>query len=115
MSGATTIYETIDAAAPGSAATNPSGLDTDGGFSWSCTNPSTSSPEKTHENDPQCTGTMDFTFNGALTNPTLYFIDWPDTIGITNIDWGVPEPGSLALLGSGLLGFGLIRRRRRRT
>lgn len=80
-----------------------------------CPTEATRSPAQgTNATADQCIGTMSFSF-AAVTNPTLEFIDWPDTIGITNIDWGVPEPGSLALLGSGLLGFGLIRRRRRRT
>jgi hypothetical protein len=68
----------------------------------------------------QYLGTMSFTFatpiSGTAADPiTLYFIDWPATVGVTSIDWelSVPEPTSLVLLASGLLGMELLRRRRR--
>jgi len=87
--------------------------DSNGSYNISCTVPTNKSPSLNPETADQCTGTMSFVFNTAISNPTLYFVDWPADVAVTNIDWGIPEPGSLALLGGGLLGLGLIRRRRR--
>lgn len=64
--------------------------------------------------------------SGSITLPagttTLDFQDWPATIAINDLvvnftppdsrSGSVPEPGTLALLGSALLGLGWVRRRR---
>lgn len=71
------------------------------------------------EEAPQLLGS-----SGLLTLPantaTLDFQDWPATIAINNVvinfskdPPSVPEPGTVALLGSALVGFALFRRRRR--
>jgi len=79
-------------------------------------NPKTYSQLSTPETAPQCTGIIDYSSftGGSITDPTLEFVDWPATIGVTDIDWGlpgVPEPASMALFATGLLGMGLLRRR----
>jgi hypothetical protein len=74
------------------------------------------------ETAPQLLGS-----SGLITLPanitTLDFQDWPATIAINNFTVNftppasvgpVPEPGTLALLGSALFGFGWVRRRRPR-
>jgi len=53
-------------------------------------------------------------FPGGMTQ--LKFIDWPVRIGIDNlvVSTSVPEPGTLLLLGSGLVGVGVVARRSRK-
>lgn len=57
-----------------------------------------------------------FTIDEALTD--IYFIEGPqyalgvETYTLDNMVMAVPEPGSLALLGAGLLGLGFCRRKR---
>src|SRR5487761_910616 len=69
------------------------------------------------ETAPQLLG-----FGASLTLPagttTLEFVDWPSTIAIDNLtidtpSSSVPEPASLTLLGTALLGLGLFRGRRK--
>ena len=70
------------------------------------------------EEAPQLLGS-----SGVLALPanttTLDFQDWPATIAVNDVEItfskdppSVPEPGTMALLGSALLGFALLRRRR---
>ena len=79
----------------------------------------TNSANSASEASAQYLGTMTLSF-ASVTNPTLHFQDWPATIGIANLTIGtpptkVPEPSSLAMLASGLIGIGIARRRRRRA
>ena len=74
----------------------------------------------TTETAPQAIGTITITFSSPVVNPTLEFIDWPATIAVTDISFGVPnvsvpEPASLLLFGAGLLGLGAVRRRQARA
>jgi len=58
---------------------------------------------------PQLLGTFSMSLNGAT---KIEFVDWPQRIGIDNLVLRtVPEPGSLALLAGGLLGWNFFRRR----
>jgi hypothetical protein len=92
-----------------------------GGSSINCPDIGKYSPEsgKSVETADQCMGSMSFTFASTIVDPTLEFIDWPATLAVTNIDWGlpdpdpdpVPEPSSILLLGAGLVGLRLFRRR----
>jgi len=83
------------------------------------------SPASGHSGDeqaPQLLGS-----SGLWTLPadttTLDFQDWPATIAINDLviqfssddPPAAPEPGTVGLLGSALVGFGLFRRRRRQT
>ncbi len=67
---------------------------------------------------PQFLGHAAFDFQGGVT--TLEFVDWPEKIGIDNLSVSftpvaeAPEPGSLALLGWGLVGLLALARGRRR-
>jgi hypothetical protein len=95
---------------------------------YSATPPSANndSPLSTTELTPQLApvNTASLVFNVAGSN-VLTFADWPATIGIDNlvITWhtqptgsaAVPEPASLLLLGSGLVGVGIRARKRRQT
>ncbi|HEY4264638.1 MAG TPA: hypothetical protein VGM72_04920, partial [Micropepsaceae bacterium] len=49
--------------------------------------------------------------SGSIT--TLDFMDWPETIGIDNLTVTLPEARSIAVFALGLLGLGLIVRRKR--
>jgi hypothetical protein len=71
---------------------------------------------------PQAIGTGSWTF---ASSSTFQFVDWPATIGIDNLTLGtpptlnlvsgVPEPASIALLVTALLGCSLIRKKRQQA
>lgn len=72
------------------------------------------------ETNDQYIGTMTFNFTTPVSDPTLYFVHWPAEVAVTNIDWGlplttVPEPTSLLLFGTGLIGMGIFGRRKARA
>lgn len=94
----------------------PGSNGTSNGFGASTYTHSPNSGRFSTEQAPQLLG-----FGATLTLPadttTLEFADWPSTIAIDNLtintpDSPVPEPASLTLFGTALLGFGLIRRYR---
>jgi PEP-CTERM motif len=65
---------------------------------------------------PQLLGSSG-TLNLPAGTTELQFEDWPATIAfndlvITTPSTPVPEPAAITLLASGLIGFGLVRRRR---
>jgi hypothetical protein len=77
--------------------------------------PYTQSPSSVNERAPQFLGQSGmYYFPDGVTK--LEFIDWPSTVGIDNlvITTTIPEPGSIVLLGTILLGAaGFMRRRRK--
>jgi hypothetical protein len=54
---------------------------------------------------------LDITLNADTANSGLLFSENIDNVVLTPVVAAAPEPGSLALLGAGILVFGLCRRR----
>jgi hypothetical protein len=54
--------------------------------------------------------TLNYVYSGAAIT-SLSFQDWPAEIGIDNLKLTIPEPSSLALLGSVLGMLGVLRRK----